>query len=239
MIVLSRLILNLRDSRVRRELGDCHSLHTRLLSAFPAVPHSQGARDYFGILFRAEPLPEYPLAARLLVQSTHTPNWSCLPTGYLAPPDERGNLAMRPVDEEYARITNAMTLRFRLRANPTKRVSNRNGSEDTRWHGKRVELRSDEDRQAWLERKGEQSGFHLLRVQARPELANVRLSPQPNARGRRPANGGEGSMPLTFGAALFEGLLEVTDADRFRQTLVEGIGSGKAYGFGLLSIATR
>jgi hypothetical protein len=30
----------------------------------------------------------------------------------------------------------------------------------------------------------------------------------------------------------------VQDVERFRQTLISGIGSGKAYGFGLLSIAT-
>ena len=44
-------------------------------------------------------------------------------------------------------------------------------------------------------------------------------------------------MPLRFGAVLFNGRLEVTDAERFQQTLATGIGSGKAFGFGLLSIA--
>lgn len=42
---------------------------------------------------------------------------------------------------------------------------------------------------------------------------------------------------LTFSSVLFEGELEITDANAFRQTLAQGIGSGKAYGFGLLSIA--
>jgi CRISPR system Cascade subunit CasE len=32
-------------------------------------------------------------------------------------------------------------------------------------------------------------------------------------------------------------VLRVTDAAQFRTTLASGIGSGKAYGFGLLSIA--
>ena len=42
---------------------------------------------------------------------------------------------------------------------------------------------------------------------------------------------------LTFGAVLFEGELEITNAEDFRNALTHGIGSGKAYGFGLLSIA--
>ena len=35
----------------------------------------------------------------------------------------------------------------------------------------------------------------------------------------------------------YEGILEVTNADNFRDTLVRGIGPAKAFGFGLLSVA--
>jgi CRISPR system Cascade subunit CasE len=65
-------------------------------------------------------------------------------------------------------------------------------------------------------------------------VANVRAVPARVTGGQRTAR----SRPrLVFGSALFEGLIEVTDVDLFRQALVQGIGSGKAYGFGLLSIA--
>jgi CRISPR system Cascade subunit CasE len=36
---------------------------------------------------------------------------------------------------------------------------------------------------------------------------------------------------------VFEGRLRVTDAEAFRRALAAGIGSGKAFGFGLLSVA--
>jgi len=42
---------------------------------------------------------------------------------------------------------------------------------------------------------------------------------------------------MTFGSVLFEGRLTIDDVEKFRETLAIGIGSGKAYGFGLLSIA--
>ena len=42
---------------------------------------------------------------------------------------------------------------------------------------------------------------------------------------------------LKFLSVQFDGILQVIEPKRFRKTLVEGIGSGKAYGFGLLSIA--
>ena len=43
---------------------------------------------------------------------------------------------------------------------------------------------------------------------------------------------------LSFGSVVFDGRLEVTDADSFREVLANGIGSGKAFGFGLLSVAS-
>lgn len=42
---------------------------------------------------------------------------------------------------------------------------------------------------------------------------------------------------MTFHAVRFEGYLQVTDGDRFREILKNGLGSAKAYGFGLLSLA--
>ena len=41
---------------------------------------------------------------------------------------------------------------------------------------------------------------------------------------------------VTLGCCEYEGVLEVTDADLFRAALTEGIGRGKAYGLGLLTV---
>jgi len=37
-------------------------------------------------------------------------------------------------------------------------------------------------------------------------------------------------------AVTYEGILTVTDKERFRKTLIEGIGREKAYGMGLLTV---
>jgi CRISPR system Cascade subunit CasE len=95
-----------------------------------------------------------------------------------------------------------------------------------------VDLRREDEQIAWLERKGrEQCGFRLLRVQANSEVPNVRTQPEDRMTGQR------GSDRLTFGSVLFEGELEITGIEQFRRALEFGIGSGKAYGFGLLSVA--
>ena len=46
---------------------------------------------------------------------------------------------------------------------------------------------------------------------------------------------GTGTVTLT--TATYDGALDIVDADAFRRTLTRGIGHGKAYGCGLLTIA--
>ena len=60
----------------------------------------------------------------------------------------------------------------------------------------------------------------------------MRVAMRSDSSGVRPMTG-----RMTFGDVVFEGRLVVTDVERFRQALADGIGSGKAFGFGLLSVA--
>lgn len=236
MVYLSRLLLNLHNHQARTDLADVKEMHKTIMNAFPLAPDQRVARQHFGVLFRAESVPDQPLVARVLIQSTYQPDWSHLVPGYLAPaPDSRGNPAIRPLDD-YAQLRPGTRLRFRLRANPTQRIGKNNMDQDERWRGKRVELRDEEAQLEWLRRKAEQGGFQLLSVAPVAMPVDVRIQQQPNAIGDR-ANQRQ-RKHLTFGTTTFEGWLSVHDVSRFRQTLIEGIGSGKAYGFGLLSIAT-
>src|SRR6266540_190955 len=240
MSYLSRLILDPLRRPVRRDLADCHQLHRTLLRAFPKAPESTPAREHVGLLYRTEPYERQPRLIRVLVQSILEPDWANLPPDYLGPsPDERGNPALRTVDEAYGRISAGMRLTFRLRANPTKRVSANNTEQDARWRGKRIELRREDERLDWLARKGVDGGFRLLGVNTSPEIRDVHAANLEKVRGRRPSHDGTATMPLRFGAVLFSGRLEVTDRDAFVATLEHGIGSGKAFGFGLLSVAAQ
>ena len=55
-------------------------------------------------------------------------------------------------------------------------------------------------------------------------------------RSGRPERGPAIKQKLTFAGVLFDGHLEVTDASLFYETIRQGVGPGKAYGFGLLSV---
>ena len=224
-LYLSQLKLRAMSREAQRDLANCDSMHRRLLMTFPDQPEIDRAREHFGALYRIESTRE---GVDLLVQSHTPPDWSRLPAGYLreapAPP--------KRVDELYAAIQPGQTVIFRLRANPTKRLSDRGQTHPERWRGKRVELRAEEDQLAWLRRKGEAAGFTLLTVRATPDVTDVRaLRTADRVTGRRD------NQRLTFGSVVFEGRLCVTDPGAFRQALATGLGSGKAFGFGLLSIA--
>lgn len=240
---LSRLILNSRSRAVRRDLADCQELHRTILSGFPdtgpeAGGVEGGARARFGILYRVDASPRTGRIA-LLVQSRVSPDWSGLADGYLA--DTAGdppNPDIKPLTGTLALLREGMVLDFRLLANATRRVSTRCASERSGAYGKRVGLRSDADRIAWLRRKAERAGFRLLGTVIDDRAADLRvLAGQTHTGRRRAAREGAAPGALAFAPTLFEGRLQVTDAQAFRDALAHGIGPAKAYGFGLLSIA--
>ncbi|MBX3069079.1 MAG: type I-E CRISPR-associated protein Cas6/Cse3/CasE [Thermomicrobiales bacterium] len=224
---LSRLVLDPMDYDVQRDLANCHALHQRIMKAFPTAM-GDAPRAEFGILYRLEAADHQQRQPVMLVQSEQEPNWNVLPAGYLV--DDLGgiNPAVKDIGAVYKRLTVDDQLRFRLRANPTRRVLKpRNGIADD-MIGKRVQLFGEGEQKHWLERKGEQHGFRVDQLEIHK---GDRLGARQTGRKEYP------DRPLTFQAAVFEGLLTVTDPDQFRAALISGIGPGKAYGFGLLSIA--
>ena len=212
---LSRLILNPRHRRVQKEVAAPYQMHRSLMKAFPDNLKPGDER----VLFRLETHPRTG-ALTLLVQSLTLPDWSWLAEpdarGYLLPVDEP-NPAVKPFD---LNLAPGQTLAFRLRANPTVK---RRFDDETH---KRVGLYREDEQIEWLKRKGEQGGFRVL---------SVRTSNQDTVNGyiRRD----EERHKLKLLAVQFDGLLQVTDPDRLRETVRQGVGSGKALGFGLLSLA--
>lgn len=243
---LSRLILNPRNRKVRRDLSDCQELHRTVLSGFPDM-HENGinARHKFGVLHR---LDIHPVSGAivLLVQSIAKPDWSSLPEGYLLGDIGTENPACKEISELYGCIKDGDILAFRLRANPTKKVGTsqikdiRAGKQKS--NGRRVPLKTENEQLLWLKRKGESGGFQLIAAKPFMELDDVILKEEGSIKSRAYMKGtqrtGDTTINrLSFASILYEGKLKVVDADKFRETLKAGIGSGKAYGFGLLSIA--
>ena len=219
-MVLSRLTLNLRHKRTQSELARPHELHRTIMSAFPdELPCGER------VLYRLE-IDERRGHVRVLVQSQGEPDWRrlCAVPGYLQRPPETKTVSLA--------LSAGQVLAFRLRANPTvkKKSHQRAPDEEPRPNGIRLGLAREEDQRAWLDRKGQQHGFQVLQVQVRPE--GLQTSGK-----RETVEGQVVSRRMAHLAVQFDGLLQVTDPDQLAQAVHAGIGSAKALGFGLLSLA--
>ncbi len=248
-LYLSRLFLNPGSRQIWKELAEPYEMHRTLMHAFEQHPimKGQNARELFNVLFRAD-TEERRDWVSVYVQSTVEPDWSFLHKhrDYLASDAPRPNPALKNVTESYKMLKCGQLLTFRLRANPTKRISKPiNGNEALK--GKRVGLLREEEQIAWLIRKGHErekgisGGFEILERKVKDDNGNVRLVPcvTVSQEGKQDGRKREEGQPhkTTHLAVIFDGILRITDADAFRNTLISGIGSGKAFGFGLLSVA--
>ena len=130
----------------------------------------------------------------------------------------------REYDPLLSRIEAGGVWQFRLTANPTKSLPSHGGQE----RGKVLAHITVEHQERWLLERAERHGFAL-----QPEGFAVTAS-----RWLDFAKGGA-RRRVSLLSVSYEGLLQVTDAERFRRALTEGIGRGKAYGQGLLTVAPR
>lgn len=115
--------------------------------------------------------------------------------------------------------------RFSLLANPTKKLRVDNADGSRKKNGRRVPLVKREDLVAWLQRKAGAGGFAV-------NGDSLRTIP----RGREFFHK-DGTSHGAHTAVDFQGELTVTDPAQFRATVAAGIGSAKAFGFGLLVLA--
>ncbi|MDP8226013.1 MAG: type I-E CRISPR-associated protein Cas6/Cse3/CasE [Candidatus Lernaella stagnicola] len=200
---LSRLQLNPKSRLARHDFASGYQMHRTLSRAFPDADQGGCGK----VLFRAE-MQAGAGEIIVLVQSEKKPDWRAVAgrhLQYLSQPPES-----KPFDPAFF---SGQRLRFRLRANPTRKVN-----------GKRLGHLTAEHQQSWFERKGEHCGFAVQGVMIR-------------SNGLQKDEGKSGPNEMTFVDVTFDGVLEVTDPERFGRAVREGIGSGKGVGFGLLSVA--
>jgi CRISPR system Cascade subunit CasE len=222
---LSRLTFNTRCRLARRHLAQPYELHRTLLSAFPdgGVHLPRASAEAHGVLYRVEPHPALRKPS-VLLQSTTEPDWSGLQAlhdesgaAFLHQPPQCGSVS--------SELEPGGRYAFRLRANPTKRDAT------TR---KRVGLYHEEDQLRWLHRKLVSADYADASDQAAVRIMQVVISKEGNNSDRSRESGNRGSM--THLSVQFDGVLEVLDPAQVATLLRSGVGSGKGFGFGLLSL---
>jgi CRISPR system Cascade subunit CasE len=114
--------------------------------------------------------------------------------------------------------------RFSLLANPTKKLRLDNPDGTRKKNGRRAPIVKREELLEWFQRKAKSGGFSV-------DPASIRTLPRGREFFHKPGAHG------THNAIEFQGELVVRDNALFRATIAAGIGSAKAFGFGLLTIA--
>jgi CRISPR system Cascade subunit CasE len=194
----------------REAQKDLHDRYELHRTLMRAFPTELGAEER--VMYRVEQAERSPYVV-ILVQSLDEPNWAndgrMNKVGYLA--------TVPSVRYVQPHIRDGERLMFRLQANPT-----------VKREGKRHAIFQHHALIAWLARKGEQGGFSVSEE-------DVIIAKLGKFYGKvRFGRGGQ-----VWQAVQFDGKLTVTDENLFRKTLMHGVGSAKAFGFGLLSIPYR
>ncbi|GAB4179509.1 MAG: type I-E CRISPR-associated protein Cas6/Cse3/CasE [Terrimicrobiaceae bacterium] len=198
------------ETAFKAGLKDAYAWHQAIWKAFPGKDGQ--ARDF---LTRLDEIDD---GLRLLLLSSDTPvrpDW-CPESSWHS----------KAVDESFFAHTR---YRFSLVANPTRKVKSAANVKN----GKRVPVVHREDQivdgktipglLTWLARKGTQHGF-----QFQPKA--VRTAPRPRQWFLKKGHAGLHS------AIEFSGTLTVTNPALFQEAAQRGIGSAKAFGFGMLCL---
>jgi CRISPR system Cascade subunit CasE len=218
---LHRIHLDPRCGEVRRDLADPYQLHSTLCRAFSESDRKCPEGQF---LWRLEPETDPIGCPRILVQGRKIADWTGIGVkDWLAEADPTIDLRDRL---KLNSLKVGQRFRFRLRANP---CVTRNA--------KRLGLMRPDEQQSWLKRKGEQHGFSLPKLasfdftESAYEHVDVRIYQSQMLRGKQHHGNG-----IRIYSVLYDGVLTVTDPEKFRDTLQTGIGHGKVMGLGLLSV---
>jgi CRISPR system Cascade subunit CasE len=196
------------NGRDRKVCADLANVHNLHRSIMQAFPDQQ----------RDQPRADWNVLFRqepdsdvILVQSDCEiePDWTQLPQAYLL------NHTNKPFDLQGSQFTVGQVLQFRLKANPSKR---------DKQSGKLIGMFYEPDQLAWLERKGTQSGF---------AVKGVDIIPTPSIYGSKV----KGKPPIKIFTVLYQGILQVEEPSLLVEAIRQGIGRGRSYGCGLLSVA--
>ncbi|TNY35117.1 type I-E CRISPR-associated protein Cas6/Cse3/CasE [Thermomonospora catenispora] len=205
---ITQIIPDPRDRAALDDLRDVVRLHRRIMSLFPDGL-GPDARRRAAVLFRLE---TRPAGAMILMQSAIEPALEKLPASY-------GTARCKSLNPLLSRLHEGANVHYRIVANATRKL----GRNTTAGRPKQVVPLQGAEADEWWRRQADTAGLVLRSLHSR------RLD---DGTGRRPDN-----SRVTHARTQFDGTATVTDPKALIDRICTGIGRGKAYGCGLLTIA--
>lgn len=217
MPYLSRMELNPRRRNTAQFLANPGMLHAAVMSCFPPNKDQTDAR----ILWRID---RHGHNVTLWVTSSTIPSFEHI--------QEQAGWANEVTWEtrDYTpllqRLIRGQQYRFRLAANPVVTTLCEDGKK------RRLPLVRENEQLEWLTARSEQIGVNLIATDIDGnEHPSVTITEDKKLRFRRK------QQTVTLARVQYDGVLTVTDPKLLADALVRGVGKGKGYGLGMLTLA--
>ena len=207
---LTRISLNVKRRATMRAIATPQVLHGAIEKGFAGERRRN--------LWRIDWLDE---KCYLLVWSEVQPDFTHIAEQF-GFPEMEPLWETKDYDQLLERLSVGQIWQFRLRANPVHAVKEKGAQ----GRGKLLAHVTPEQQKNWLLMRAEKLGFSI-----NTNAFDVVHSEWKNFRKSQ-----EEKREVSFRTVSFEGILTITDIDLFRGSLVDGIGRGKAYGLGMLTI---
>lgn len=207
---LSKIPLNPMNRKTIQAIANPQQIHGMIEDCFP------GPRERR--LWRVDQWKE---ELRLLIMSNEAADFTSLvkQIGY---PHIRDSWQTKEIDGFFSHLKKNQIWHFRLRANP---VHSKIGSGDNIHRGKIYAHATTDYQRDWLLKRQEDMGIELKEDDfdvVEKTWLNFKKKDRNHVRIR---------------AVTYEGYLKITDVDRLKEAMIKGIGRGKAYGCGMLTLA--
>ncbi|MFE9387575.1 type I-E CRISPR-associated protein Cas6/Cse3/CasE [Streptomyces sp. NPDC007025] len=249
---LTRFRVNSARPGARRILSSPQAMHAAVMSSFPGLlPSDTPAPGAPRVLWRLD--CDARAEVLLYIVSPDRPDLTHLveQAGWPAAADPASpGWQTKPYSLLLDRLTQGDRWAFRLTANPVHHIRRKQDEPK-----KRTAHLTPVHQMGWLLDRQEHGGFRILE---KPEASRLLPSGTTDTGHRHHGDRYELSVrdkralsfnkdrsstprgrkpPVTLVTVTFDGHLEVTDPEALRRTLTVGLGKGKAYGCGLLTLA--
>ena len=216
MYYLSRMALNGQRRKTAELLSNPQKMHATVESCFYSGDVDQNPRS----LWRLE---RHQHRVTLWLMSTKVPSFENLQekAGWSAEP----TWETREYDPLLNRLMRGQQYQFRLTVNPTKDSVCVDGRK------RRLGIFRETDQIQWLLDRQTELGVQI----SKDEVPTFSVSRSDRLRFRK---GGSRGPMVTLQSCQFDGVLEVQNVEKLKSALTSGVGRAKAYGFGLLTLAT-
>lgn len=234
MAYLSRIWLNPLRTGAQRLLRNPQALHATVLGGLSSQPVSER------VLWRLE--TPTPFRAELLVLTQTSPSWEHLLEQAGWPSAQEPQAVTKSYAPLLDTVVSGREFAFRLRANPissTRTPNSPSAVQKERLAGDRprgvlVPHRTVPAQLAWLTEHLPRWGFTVLTTHT--DEPDIILTSRERLSFRRGQGDGR-SGKVVLQTATFEGRVQVADAETARLSVQQGVGRGRAYGCGLLTLA--